>query len=91
MYRLGYSRVDRVIVVDIDLFECFHLQRIHIHVKWQQIKGKISDVYVIIELIFFKELFAYNGSFRPKTRIVFFVSFIFVQLNEILQDNKVFA
>ena len=81
MDTLSNSCVDGVIVVDIHVHEGLHLQRVEVDVDRQQIKREVSDVDVFAQVVPLEELLADDGSFWPKTREVFFDSFVAIALD----------
>ena len=72
----GDGRINGVVVVDINIFESLHLQRIDINIKRQQIKGEISDIHELMKRVFLKELFADDGAFGPEAGEVFLIAFV---------------
>jgi hypothetical protein len=88
---LGDSGIDGVVVVDVHIFESLHLQRIDINIERQQIKGEVSDIYVLVKRILLEELLADDGAFGPEAGVVFLIALVPVQLDELLENDEVLA
>lgn len=76
-----------MVVVDIHIFEGFHFKRVEIDVQGKQVKGEIPDVNKIIQVVSFKELFADDGAFGPKTRVISLVSLVSIHLDELFESE----
>lgn len=88
---LSHSRVNRMVVTYVHLFQSFHLEGVKVNIYGKQVKWKIPNVDVLTQSILLEELFADDSSFGPETRKVSFYSLVPIDFYEVLQHQQILS
>ena len=74
-----------MVMVYIEFFQEFELQRIQVHIDRQQVKREVPDVHKMSDIILLEELLADDGALGPEAGIVALVAAGAVDFDQLAQ------